>query len=43
MPHEERWVFRAAAFGAPFRERAAFEEAKVRFVDAGFPDAESFQ
>jgi hypothetical protein len=42
-PHDERWVYLVAVFDAPFVTRAAFEEAMVRFVEAGFPRGDKFQ
>ena len=41
--HEERWVYLVAVVDAPFVTRAAFEEAMVRFADAGFPRGDRFQ
>lgn len=42
-PHEERWVYLVAVFDAPFVTREAFEEAMIRFADAGFPNRPEFQ
>jgi hypothetical protein len=42
-PHDERWVYLVAVFDAPFVTRAAFEEAMIRFVEAGFPRGDMFQ
>ena len=41
--HEESWVYLVAVFDAPFVTRTAFEEAMIRFAEAGFPRAERFQ
>jgi hypothetical protein len=36
-PHAEGWVYLVAMIDAPFITRVAFEEAMVRFAEAGFP------
>ncbi|HVR96257.1 MAG TPA: hypothetical protein VMW27_06570 [Thermoanaerobaculia bacterium] len=41
--HEERWVYLVALFDAPYVTRALFEEAMVRFAEAGFPHDPRFR
>ena len=42
-PHEEGWVYLRVVIAAQFVTRSAFEDAMVRFAEAGFPGAQEFQ
>jgi hypothetical protein len=42
-PHREQSVYLVAVFDAPFVTRTLFEDAMVKFVEAGFPHASQFR
>jgi hypothetical protein len=41
--HEEGWVYVVAVFDAPYVTRSLFEDAMVRFSDAGYPSEPRFR
>ena len=43
MPHREQWVYLVAVLDPPYITRVAFEDAMVRFAEAGFPDDPRFR